>query len=129
MGLAQYLGFRSFVSTKCTIVSVNALHIYEEVLSEEICIDLDRETYPQELKINEKYGDIVLSMDELKELYLGLRKFLNCPEINLIGIDRKSDTEQLKQFDLMKNYYRGDHIPELQKYWDRVRDKLKEDNE
>lgn len=53
------------MSTRCSVVYIGGLHIFEEVISGEICIELD---YLPVRTINDKYGVPVVNRDELKAI-------------------------------------------------------------
>lgn len=61
------------MSTRASISLVGPLHLFEEVLSEEICVDI---ACSAEEKLNEKYGSPIITLEQLKELYDDLGEFL-----------------------------------------------------
>lgn len=60
------------MSTRSSIVHIDTgmIHIYEEMISNEICIGISAQA-----KMNEKYQDPVISKQELKQIYLQLKEY------------------------------------------------------
>lgn len=68
------------MSTRQSIVYVGPLHIYNECISNEICIEvigvnLEHGTITL-TKYNEKYGASVISKEDLRRIYEELGKYL-----------------------------------------------------
>ena len=58
------------MSSKSTIFYGECLHIYEECISEEICVEAEGICWEtlKPIKHNEKYGSLVISVESLKKL-------------------------------------------------------------
>lgn len=59
------------MSTRATIFYGETFHIYQEILTGDVCFDFDVAH-----RVNEKYGDPAFTMSQTKELYSALAKFL-----------------------------------------------------
>lgn len=70
---------RIVMSTRSSIYYSPPVHIFEEVFSEDICIEVVG-SYDGPVKVNQKYGDPVLSRDQMIEMRDALTNWLERTE-------------------------------------------------
>lgn len=65
------------MSSRQSIVYAGPIHIYNECMADEICIELEAVNFegPTFTKYNEKYGSPVISKEDLKKVYEALAKY------------------------------------------------------